>query len=96
MNTIAHYVTKGRVLCRVVDDEAVVLDLDDGQYYGLNSVGTRLWQLLSQGASLSAICNALVAEFEVGRDEVRADVDAFLAELIEKGLVILEEESSGT
>jgi hypothetical protein len=89
------YTLNPRALCRVVDDEAVALDLDAGQYYGLNAVGTRIWQLLEEGRSVGAICDALVEEFDVTPDAVRPDVDAFINDLLAKGLLTNGKERGG-
>jgi hypothetical protein len=82
------YTLNPRALCRVVDDEAVALDLDAGQYYGLNAVGTRIWQLLSEGRSVPSICDTLVEEYDVTPDAVRPDVEAFIGELLANGLLV--------
>ncbi len=82
------YTINPRALCRVIDDEAVALDLDAGQYYGLNAVATRIWELLSDGRSVSSICDALEQEFEVAPDELRVDVEAFIGDLVASGLVL--------
>jgi hypothetical protein len=86
------YTINPRALCRAVDDEAIALDLDAGQYYGLNAVAARVWQLLAEGRAMSSICVTLLEEFDVAPDALRADVNAFVAELVAKGLVTEEQE----
>jgi PqqD family protein of HPr-rel-A system len=76
-----------RVLCRIVEDEAVLLDLDSGEYHGLNPVGTRIWQLLSDGRSVGAICEALCREYDVPPETVREDVELLLTDLLNKRLI---------
>jgi hypothetical protein len=87
-----HYTISPRALCRAIDDEAIALDLDAGQYYGLNAVATRVWQLLAGGSSVSAICVTLLEEFDVPPEALRADVDAFIGELVAKGLAFEKQE----
>jgi len=89
------YTLNPRALCRVVDDEAVALDLDAGQYYGLNAVGTRIWQLLADGRSVASICDILVEEFDVTPDAVGPDVDAFIDDLLARGLLMNGREDGG-
>lgn len=84
------YSLNDRVLCRIVEDEAVLLDLDSGQYYGLNNVGTRIWQLLGAGHSASSICEVVVQEFEVA--EAEADVEALIEMLLAKRLLVRQRE----
>lgn len=83
-----HYRLSARVLCRIIEDEAVLLDLDSGQYYGLNSVGTRIWQLVGAGHPLPAICDLLVQEFQVSKEGAAVDVPAFVGTLLEKRLLV--------
>lgn len=83
-----HYTLNARVLCRIIEDEAVLLDLDSGQYYGLNSVGTRIWQLLAADHALPSICDLLVQEFEVSKQAAAVDVPAFMEMLLEKRLLV--------
>ena len=77
-----------RVLCRAVEDEAVLLDLDAGQYYGLNSVGYLIWGLLIDGHGIASICDAISREFEISADAVRPDVDAFIDSLCSRRLLL--------
>ena len=75
------------VLFQEVSGETVLLDLASEQYFGLDEVGTRVWQLLNEGQSLDAMLEVLLGEYEVERERLVADVRALLASLIEKGLV---------
>jgi len=75
------------VLSRDLDGEAVLLDLRSGRYFGLNGTGARVWALLKDGLERVGIAEALTEEFEVDMDTARADVDAFIAALTERGLI---------
>ncbi len=81
-----------RVLMRLVGEELVLLNLDAESYYGLNPVGARLMQLAEHTATLEEIVERMLAEFEVGRDQLQADVRSVAAELIAAGL--LEKEAA--
>ena len=71
-------------------DEAVILGLQDGVYYGLDAVGARIWSLLSVPRRVSEIVALLVEEFDVAGEQCERDVIALLGELTERGLVRLE------
>ena len=77
------------VLFQEVSGETVLLDLASEQYFGLDEVGTRVWQLLNEGQSLDAMLEVLLGEYEVERERLEADVRALLESLIEAGLVQL-------
>ena len=71
-----------------VGDETVLLNLENGTYYGLDPVGTRIWALLKEGHSPAAIGPLLVAEYEVETEVIENDLRRFLADLKEHGIVI--------
>lgn len=79
------------VVFQVLDGQAVVLNLDSGQYFGLNEVGTILWQGLEQGRSLEQITESLLENYEVGRVELRRDLTELVSALKQRRL--LEERS---
>jgi hypothetical protein len=75
------------VLVRVVGEESVVLDMESGKYLGMNEVGTRIWQLVSDGATGSSAITVLMNEFDVDEPTLRSHTEAFLTELLSLGLV---------
>jgi hypothetical protein len=56
-------------------------------YYGLDVVGTRVWQLLTQGRTITSVCDTMIEEFEVAPDVLRDDVSRLVGELRERGIV---------
>ncbi len=65
----------------------VLLDLKAESYFGLNEIGTRIWQMLEAGRAVPDMLDELLAEYEVGREELEADVRELLDELLEAGLI---------
>lgn len=76
------------VLYREVDGEGVLLNLVTGTYFGLNPVGSRVWQLIKDGHQPDAICDMLLREYEVGIEQLRADVLKLVEQLIEEKLLV--------
>lgn len=72
--------------------EAVILNFQDGSYYGLNEVGARIWNLVQQPQSIRQIVDTVVAEYEVEAEDCEEDVKILLEELASHGLVRLESE----
>jgi hypothetical protein len=70
-----------------LEGETVLLDLDSGVYFGLDEVGTVIWNALVAGCSRDEIVSRLLEEFDVESDRVRADVSALISSLEERGLV---------
>ncbi len=77
------------VLHRVLEGEAVLVDLDTGTYYGLDEVGTRIWELLDaeSGVRVDAVAAAIVEEYEVAREVATRDLVALLERLESRRLV---------
>ena len=73
--------------------ELVVLDLSSGEYYSLDEVGIRVWQLLQEPATVSAIRDAVVSEYDVDPVRCEHDIRALLGEMAARGLVEIREDS---
>ena len=76
-----------QVMARQVGNESVILDLASGTYYGLDPVGARIWQLMTQGQTLAQVCETMLAEYEVTREDIERDVLALVQTLADKQLV---------
>ena len=83
-------VFKDSVLFRQLGDEAVLLDLDTQRYFGLDEVGSRLWELLAEDARLSAAREVILQEFDTDAETLDRDLEAFLGQLLDRGLARYE------
>ena len=76
----------------VIDGEMVALDLDRGECFGMDRVGTLIWEMSAEPIRVATMIDRLAAEHGVDRATCAADVLPFLADLAEAGLVrVLEE-----
>jgi hypothetical protein len=75
------------VLFRELEGESVILDLDSESYFGLDEVGTRIWQQVTESATIEEAFAALTREYDVEADELRADLYELLGTLLERGLL---------
>ena len=82
------------VLFRELAGEAVLLDLKSQRYFGLDEVGTRVWQLLGEEVRLEAVRETMLAEFEVDEAQLTRELEVFVDELAEAGLIELERPES--
>jgi hypothetical protein len=88
--TLSSCVTAGvNVLFQELQGEAVLLDLNSGMYFGLDAVGTRVWQLIAEDGRLEIVLRAMVAEFDVSEEQCTVDLIALVAQLKEQGLVTI-------
>ncbi|MFZ5605944.1 MAG: PqqD family protein [Pseudomonadota bacterium] len=80
----------GHVLSQDDGGEAVLLDLAGERYFGLNTVGTRVWQLLEHRISLQEVHRVLCAEFDAPPERIERDLLALAEQLHAAGLITLE------
>jgi hypothetical protein len=81
----------GDLLASAFGAELVILNLKDGVYYGLADVGARIWALLQHPITVSAIRDALVAEYDVEPEQCGRDLGALLQDLAARGLIEVRE-----
>ena len=82
------------VVFRDLGGEAVILNLATGTYFGLDAVGTRIWQLIADHGSTEKIIETLCAEYEVEEAQARQDLENLIKQLTDKGLVRTESEKT--
>jgi len=75
------------VMFRELDGEAVLLNLHNEMYYGLDEVGTRMWTLLTTSDSVQAAMDAMLEEFDVTPEVLEQDVAKMIKELQTNGLL---------
>jgi hypothetical protein len=83
------------VLSQELNGETVLLDLEAEHYYGLDDVGTRVWQLLSEHGDIAAVVARMRQEYAVDEETLREDVLSLVDELRQKGLVIASTRTPG-
>jgi len=77
------------IVFRELQGETVILNLESGTYFGLDPIGTRIWQLCQERQSLQLVWDALQDEFDAPAQDLRDDLIAFIDELSKHGLVAL-------
>jgi hypothetical protein len=83
-------VANAAVIFRELPDGAVLLATETEIYFGLNEVGTRIWQLLPPAsASFDELCARLAREYpDAPLETIRVDVAELLDALLEQGLAV--------
>lgn len=78
------------VTSRRLDDELVLLNLDSENYFGLDAVGTRIWEVVSAAPSVEEALQQLLSEYEVGEAKLREDMEKLLNQLVSSELIELQ------
>jgi len=80
--------TKG-LISADMDNEKVMMSIEQGKYYGLDAVGSYIWELLVQPVSVKQIIARLLEEYEVEANTCQKDVLAFLNKMHAKGVIAI-------
>jgi hypothetical protein len=83
----AHYTPHTEAIESRLGDETVILHLERGIYFGLDAVGTIVWERLQAGDTPEAICAYVRASFDEVPGSVEDDITAFLGQLLENSLI---------
>jgi trimethylamine:corrinoid methyltransferase-like protein len=81
---------RDRVLVQHAAGKQVLLDLDDGQYYALDEVSGRIWDLCDGTNNVAAVVDAVCRDYDAPAETVEEDVVAFLGEMVEEKLLLQE------
>ena len=87
MTSTDKIVISSQTVARRVGDETVILHLGSGTYFGVDAVGARIWQLMGEGKSLNEICDVVLDEYEVSREDVERDIAGLIKDLLAHDLV---------
>ena len=80
-------VVPAHVLMRHLDGESVLLNLETERYFGLDSTGTRMWELATSQPSTQLAYEKLLEEFDVEPEALRKHLTELLSGLVENGLL---------
>lgn len=70
-----------------IDDEVVMMSVENGRYYGLDSIGSRVWELIGKPIKVSELIADLLLKYDVDRGTCERDVLEFLGQLNEDGIL---------
>lgn len=80
---------KEGLLFNKIDNEIVMLSVKNSEYYGMNKIGSRIWEMLEQPKTIRQLIASLLEQYEVTEEKCRKDALTFLKKLDEKKLLII-------
>ncbi len=78
---------KPGMLFNEIDGEVVMLSIENSEYYGMDKVGSRIWQLLENPMSFKDLVAKLMEEYEVTEEQCRQETLDFVKKMTEKKLL---------
>lgn len=85
--TQKYTVDKDKVSYRIIEGEAVILNLDNGYYYSLNETGTRIWEAINKQNSLSQIFDSLKEKYQLPEKQLKNDLLGLVKDLEKEELI---------
>lgn len=79
-------VAKDMVSCDL-QGETAILNLNDGVYYGLDEVGTSIWNLIQTPITVEKILNELLKIYDVEKEKCQSDLYELMNDMAEKGIL---------
>ena len=83
-------VDESSVAGKVMDGEAIIIDLSTGIYYSADKVGGFIWSQIEGGSALGDIVDAVCTQYVIDPDQAKADVFGFVSQLVDANLVSTE------
>lgn len=75
------------VFANEIDGEVVMMNIQTGKYYGLDDVGTRIWEMMKEEIQVQQIIRQLLKEYHVSEQECAQDVMQLLSDLEQNQLI---------
>ena len=82
------------VAAKVMDGEAILINLSNGIYYSMDKVGAVVWELIEKQLSAEEMSAVLVNRYEVSNEQARTDVERLVKELLDEKLIVEAEGGS--
>jgi hypothetical protein len=81
------YIQNAEIIQSKIGEEVVMLDMESGFYFGLNSVASIIWGMMKDGITFEVLCNQLMEQFDVERSVCEADTQELIDQLLEKKII---------
>ena len=78
------------LLSSEIDGETIMMSVENGKYYGLNAVASRIWELVQKEPLFSELIQELIVEFKVDEELCRQDTHEFITQLSQNNLITFE------
>ena len=89
LNTVVQR-NEAKFLANALDDEIVMMDMDNGDYLGINSVGADIWTILAGPVTVGDLVAKMMDLYEVSEEQCTTEVNTFLNKMMENDMLIVE------
>ncbi len=89
MSAIRYQRVDTNLLVSQLAGETVLMNTVTGDYFGINAVGTKIWNLLTAPATVTSLVESLMSSYDISRDQCENEVNIFLKNLESRKLVVI-------
>jgi hypothetical protein len=83
------FAVPSHVLVQQLPEQGLLfLDLTTEEYFGLDAVGTAMYEAILSAGTLEAACDRMLSEYEVSREKLLADMRSFVDAMLERKLIV--------
>ncbi len=82
------YIRNSKTISGRLHDELVMMDPEQGKYFSLNPVATRIWDLLENPKDIYSLCELLMEEYEVDPGQCIEEVSSYIRDMTGLGLLM--------
>jgi hypothetical protein len=80
---MCRYIQSKQIVQSRIDNEVVMMDIESGFYFGLNSVASVIWEKLTTAQTVSELVDHLITEYEVNYEQCLAETNALIKKMLE-------------
>ena len=91
MSAELKYIQNAEIIQSKIGEEVVMLDMESGFYFGLNSVASVIWGMMEGGIEFPILVEKLMEQFEVDRELCESDTKELIDQLLEKKIIRIVE-----
>ena len=77
-----------KIISREIQGEMVLLNMENGDYFSLNSLGTEIYKYISNGMQNEEIISFLLNKYDVEPDVLKNDIESLVSKMLEKNILI--------
>jgi len=81
------YIRNSKTISGRLHEEMVMMDMDQGKYFSLNQTATAIWELLENPLTVEELCDRLMDEYEVDREQCLEEVKEYIDEMTKLRLI---------
>lgn len=86
-------INTSEVAAKVLDGEAILINLSTGTYYSIDKAGCKIWEMIEKGCNQKEITEAITALYDVPTEKAKTDVASLISELITENLIVVTGQS---